>query len=154
MLILKSSQKNIITTTTRIAEPIIKETTSNSPILAKNNSNNHKPNMKINNNIRGKKKKRTPTNRNFDQPKLGRKMKRGIPPIVEIGAREHRRMGFKDPFNEREVVEVDGAAEAEDGIDHILSVSLSICFFFPGEREKGGVCWWGFTEVFFSLGSD
>lgn len=45
-------------------------------------------------------------------------MERGIAIIGEIGASQHGRMISQDTFEEGEVVEMDGAAEADDGVDH------------------------------------
>lgn len=58
-------------------------------------------------------------------------MQRCIPFIVEIRAREHGGVVFQNAFDEREVVEVDGAAEAEDGRDHFF-------FLFPLWKGGGG----------------
>lgn len=66
-------------------------------------------------------------------------MQRCIPPIVQIRAREHGGIGFQDAFDEREVVEVDGAAEAEDRGNHSRGAAKggggeggTLLFFFPG----------------------
>ena len=44
-------------------------------------------------------------------------------------------MGFQDAFDEREVVEVDGTAEAEDGVDHFFYLFFLV-FGKKKRREK------------------